>query len=139
MSANTNPIFVLTPNSLPGLITVANLTCDGSGTLVTILTAGTNGSRVDQVVFRNSQATQAASSAMRGVVFLTDAAGANPMIVGEVLLAATTRSATVLGATGTVTFSPALTLKQGQILKACISIHASAADDTVATAFGGDF
>ena len=134
----TNPQFVITPNGIPVQLTTANLASDGSGSLTTIVTAGSSGTRVDAVIFRNGQATQAASSAMRGALFLSDAAGANPRLVGEVLLAAATRSATVLGSTGTFTFSPPLMMRSGQILYATISIHASAADDTSCLPFGGD-
>lgn len=134
-----NPQFTQTPNGIPIQLTVANTACDGSGSLTTLVTAGASGTRVDAVTFRNGQASQAASSAMRGAVFLSDAAGANPRIVGEVLLSALTRSATVLGATGTITFSPPLVMKSGQILYACISVRASAADDTSCVAFAGDF
>lgn len=139
MPANINPIFTITPNCFPAVITAANLASDGSGSLVTIVTAGTNGTRVDAVKFTNSQATQAASSAMLVKVFVSDVNGANPRIVGETTMAAATRSATVAGATATVTLSPAQTMKSGQIMYASISIHAGAQDDTVASPNAGDF
>lgn len=139
MSANTTPIFVLTPNCKPIVLTAANTASDGSGSPTLLLTAGANGSRVDAVTFTNAQATQAASSAMRGVVFLSDTSGANYRIVKEILIAAATRSATVLGATSTITFSPPLVIQSGQLLGCCISVRASAADDTVVTPYGGDF
>lgn len=139
MPANTDPIFTMVPNSLPITLTAANLASDGSGTIPTLLTAGTFGTRVDQVVFRNAQLTQALSSNMIGKVFLSDASGLNWKLIGEVLLPATTRSATVIGATGTITFSPALTLKSGQLLGATISVRAGAQDDTSVLAYGGDF
>lgn len=139
MAANTTPIFVLTPNSIPQPSAAANTASDGSGTLVTLLTAGANGSRVDSVQFRNAQITPAASSAMRCVLFLTDASGLNPQPIGEVLLPATTRSNTVIGATNTITFSPALIMQSGQILKFVQSVYAGAQDRIAAIAFGGDF
>ncbi len=137
--ANTNPLFVLTPNSLPVGLTAANLASDGSGVITTLVTAGASGTRVDAVTFRNAQATQAASSAMLGKVFISDASGLNYRLVGEVLIAAVTRSATVIGATSTITFSPALVLRTGQLLGVTKSISASAADDTTVVALSGDF
>lgn len=134
-----NPQFTTAGNTIPVQLTVANTGSDGSGSLTTIVTSASTGTRVDAVTFRNGQATQAASSAMLGKIFLSDAAGANPRLVGEVTIAAATRSATVLGATTTFTFSPPLVMKSGQILYTCISVHASAADDTSAIAFAGDF
>lgn len=141
MPANTNPIFELTPACFAVGCTVANTASDGSGNINLLLTGATFGTRVDAVTFRNAQVTQAASSAMLGKVFITDATGstATYRIVGEVLLAATTRSATVIGANGTVTFSPPLVLSPSQKLGVCTSVRASAADDVVALAYAGDF
>lgn len=133
------PAFVSTPNCLPVAVAAANLASDGSGSLVTLLTAGASGSRVDAITWRNAQTTQAASSAMLGKLFLSDAAGANPRLVGEALIPAATRSATILGATITFTFSPALVMKSGQILYTTQSIYASAADAQHVLPFGGDF
>lgn len=140
MATNKNPIFIKTPRT-PTVAgdTAANTASDGSGSLITLFTAGTEGSRVEQVVFRNAQVTPALSSAMIGKIFLTDAAGANPKLVGEVLLAATTRSNTVAGASGTHTFSPPLLMAAGQILKICQSAYAGAQDLLSVTAYGGDY
>jgi hypothetical protein len=54
MAANITPIFVLAGNIKPARIAAANTAADGSGTLVTLITAGASGSRVDGVRFRNS-------------------------------------------------------------------------------------
>ena len=53
MPANIAPIFVLTPNIGFGRITAANTTSDGSGALITIFTAGANGSRLDFISIIN--------------------------------------------------------------------------------------
>ena len=139
MAANTTPIFTLLPNSLPVTLTAANTASDGSGVITTLVTAGSDGTRVDQVVFRNAQLTQAASSAMLGKIFLSDAAGSNFRIIGEVLIPATTRSATALGATATFTFTPALQMRSGQLLGVTISVRAGAQDDTTVIAYGGNY
>lgn len=133
------PQFTTAANCLPIQITSANTASDGSGLLNPCFSAGTSGSRVDSVTFRNGQLTQAASSSMLGKVFLSNASNASPWMVGEVLIAAATRSATVLGATSTITFSPPLVIASGQVLYATISVRASAADDTSVTVFGGNF
>lgn len=49
MAANFNPIAVLTPNTGQCLLATANLNYDGTGTIVTGFTAGSNGSRVPRV------------------------------------------------------------------------------------------
>lgn len=135
MPANTSPIFGLTPNTVPVQLTAANLASDGSGVITTLVTAGTNGSRVDIVKFTNGQATQAASSNRLGKIFLSDASGTNYRIIGEVLLAATTRSATVIGDNNTFVFSPPLVMKSGQLLGVTISVRAGAQDDTAVSAW----
>lgn len=139
MAANTSPIFTLTGNMIPVSIAAANTASDGSGSLVTLVTAGTNGTRVDGVTFRNGQATAAASSAMVVRVFLSDAAGANFKCIGEAALPAATRSTTVIGTTVTITFSQPIIMKSGQIMSVAQSVYAGAQDLNSVIAYGGDF
>ena len=55
MPANTTPIFPLTPIvSVGSTVSAANTALDGTGTVVTLFTAGTNGSRVDYVRVKNT-------------------------------------------------------------------------------------
>jgi hypothetical protein len=49
MPANTSPIYCNVPANIWGVLTTANTAKDGTGTVVTIFTAGSNGSRVEQV------------------------------------------------------------------------------------------
>jgi len=139
MAKNTTPIFVLDGIGVPQFSAAANLGSDGSGSLVTLVTAGADGALVTSVTFRNAQLTQAASSAMLGKLFLSDAAGANPQIVGEVLIPAATRGAGTLGATATFTFAPSLLMQPGQILYFTQSVYAGAQDRLAAIAFGGQY
>lgn len=139
MAANTSPVFIKQGNFTIGRIAAANTASDGSGTLVTVVTAGADGSRVDGVRFRNSQATAAASSAMVHRVFLTDTAGANPRLIGEVATATATRSTTAVGATSIITFDQPVIMKSGQLMSVCQSVYASAADQFDAIAYAGDY
>ena len=139
MAANTSPIFVLTGDFLPGRIAAANTASDGSGALVTIVTSGANGSRVDGVRFRNAQVALAASSAMVHRIFLSDAAGANYRLIGEIATAAATRSATAIGATSIYTFDLPVIMKSGQIMAVCQSVYAGVQDQFDACAFAGDY
>jgi hypothetical protein len=142
MAANTSPIFILSGNMVPtstNRIVTANTASDGSGTLYTIITGTTNGTRIDGVRFRNSQTTAAASSIMVHRIFLTDASGTNPTLVGEVATAAATRSVSVIGATSTFTFDQPLILKSGQLLRVCQSVYAGSNDQFDAIAFAGDY
>ena len=61
MPPNTTPIFTLTPNIGLASVAAANTASDGSGTLVTLFTAGVNGSRLNSIICRNAQASPAAS------------------------------------------------------------------------------
>lgn len=50
MAANTAPVFPLTPNITVGqTIQTANTAKDGTGTVITLVTGSTNGTRVDSI------------------------------------------------------------------------------------------
>ena len=95
------PAFTATPNAggtLTGArISTANTARDGTGTLGTILTGGTNGTRVDRVQWKATSTTTA------GVIrlFLKDNQG-SPVtrLLAEALVSAITPSATVKSAEG---------------------------------------
>jgi len=139
MAANTSPIFLLTGNFTPARIAAANTASDGSGALVTVVTAGTDGSRVDGVRFRNSQASAALSSNMVMRIFLSDTGGANYRLVGEVTLAAATRSTTVVGATSIFTFDQPIIMQSGQIMAVTQSVYAGVQDQNDAVAYAGNY
>ena len=139
MPANTTPIFILSGNIAIATIAAANTASDGSGTLVTLVTAGSDGTRVDSVRFRNSQVTAAASSNMVHRIFLTDESGNNPRIIGEVATAAATRSASAVGATSIFTFDQPVIMKSGQLLRVIQSVYAGAQDRFDAFAYAGDY
>ena len=52
MAANTTPIYPLTPKVSWGTLATANTAKDGTGTVVTLFEAGTNGARIDQIKVR---------------------------------------------------------------------------------------
>lgn len=89
MAANTSPIFPLTPNIGLAQVSAANTNRDGTGTIVTVFTAGANGSRVEEAIIEGTGTTTA------GVirVFLHD--GANMRLIDEILVPAITPSTTV--------------------------------------------
>lgn len=93
MAANTNPIYVLTPsNGIASFVTGANTATDGTGTVSTVFTAGSNGG-VFQGVRVKANGTNAAS-VMR--IFINNgssaAVTANNALIGELPLSATTGS-----------------------------------------------
>ena len=139
MAANTTPIFIKQGNFTPARIAAANTASDGSGTLVTLVTAVIDGTRVDGVRFINSQATAAVSGAKVLRIFLSDTGGANPRLIGEVAMATATRSNTVIGATSIYTFDQAIVMKSGQLMSVCMSVYAGVQDQTDAIAYAGDY
>jgi hypothetical protein len=139
MPANNNPIFVDSGNFTPARITAANTASDGSGALVTVVTSGADGTRVDGVRFRNSQASAATSSAMVMRMFLSDTLGTNYRLIGEVVMGAATRSVTVVGATAIFTFDQPIIMKSGQIMAVCQSVYAGVQDQNDAVAYAGDY
>jgi hypothetical protein len=139
MAQNTSPVFVLIPLTPTATIAAANTARDGSGSLVTLFTCGANGGRIESIKFTSAQATAAASSAMVGRVFVSDAAGANPRLHTEIAIATATASTTVIGATSTITFPGGLPLKTGQIVYVTQSVYAGAQDQMHVTAQAGDY
>jgi len=139
MPANNNPIFLASGNFTPARIAAANTASDGSGALVTVVTAGADGSRVDGVRFRNSQASAALSSAMVFRVFLSDTLGANYRLIGEVAVTAATRSTTAIGATAIFTFDQPIIMQSGQIMAVCQSVYAGVQDQNDAVAYAGNY
>lgn len=140
--ANTNPIFTLTPNNGRVNLTTANITRDLSSTTnaALLVTAGASGTRVDTITFTHSASsqTQVSVAAVGRIWICTSNAGANPRLIREIALTAVTPSATAIGATFQMTFSPALTLASGEYLWAAISAtQTSGGYDVVSS--GGDF
>jgi hypothetical protein len=140
MPANTSPIFIASGNFTPVRITGPSTSVDGSvqTNLVQLVTAGANGTRVDGVRFRNSQATPAPSSPMIHRVYLKTATGIFRLI-GEVFTVGASRSATVLGATSIVTFDQPLILKLNQSLWVGQTIYVDGRDQFDAIAYAGNY
>ena len=139
MAANTTPIFIKQGNVGLARIAAANTASDGSGTLVTLVTSAVDGTRIDGVRFRNAQVTAAASTAMVHKIFLTDSAGNNPRLIGEIATAAATRTVSVIGSTSIYTFDQPIVMLSGQVLKVSQSVYAGVQDQFDAQAFAGDY
>ena len=139
MAANTTPIFVLSPATTTATISAANTTRDGSGTLVPVFTASTDGSRVDFITFVSAQVTAATNSAMVCRIFITDTTGSNPRLIQEAALGAVAASATAVGALNSVFFANGLLLSSGQQIQVSKSVHAGQQDTVHVTVRGGHY
>jgi hypothetical protein len=139
MAANTNPIFTLTGNFLPVRLSAGNTASDGSGTIYTIVTAGTDGTRVDGVRFRNSQVVAAVSTAMVHRIFLSGTAGTGHRLVGEVATGAATRNVSTIGATSLFVFDQPIIMQPGQVMSVAQSAYAGAQDQFDAIAYASNY
>lgn len=137
-----NPIFISTANNGRVRLTTANTTRDLSTTTNAglLFTAPAAGSRIDIIEFNHTAAsqTQASIAAVGRVWLCEDSAGTNPRLKREIALTAVTPSATAIGATFTMTFSPPLILKSGEALWASISATQTSGSYDIVTS-GGDF
>lgn len=95
MAASNNPIFLATPNA-GGIgnaaIATANTAKDGTGTVLTVFTAGANGSWCDYLTFRaigTNIATVARAFLNNGGA---NSSATNNILIGEITLSATTLS-----------------------------------------------
>mgnify|MGYP007002350095 FL=1 len=135
MPANINPIYPLTPKVSWGQIATANVAKDGTGTVVTVFTAGANGARVDYLKVR-AKGTNVAT-VLR--IFINN--GSDPTVadnnalVLEQTIAATTNSETASLADNLITLD--MSIPAGY--KITCTIGTTVAAGLVVTAFAGDY
>lgn len=125
MSTTAN--YAATPRCGIAQVSVANTNRDGTGTLATVFTAGSNGSRIDDVQVK------AVGNTTAGMVRLYIHDGTNARLITEIAVSAVTPSATTAAFEGGITLSESL--PTGYSLRA--SVHN--AETLNVFAFGGDF
>jgi hypothetical protein len=86
----TAPNYAATPRSAVGQISTANTARDGTGTIVSVITGGANGTRVDDITI------QATATTTAGIVrlFLSLDGGTTNRLIREVEITARTPSGT---------------------------------------------
>jgi hypothetical protein len=126
MTANINPIFPLTPVIGAGQVSTANTNRDGTGTLASILTGATDGTRVHRITIHATVTTTA------GMVRLFIDDLTNKRLWREIPISAVTVSASVAGFEYILELfgELALHLPNGYILKA--STHNAEAINVIA-------
>lgn len=127
--ANTAPIFGLTPNVGKSSLSVANTNRDGTGSSVTVFTAGTAGSMVNGVVIKATATTTA------GMIRLFYYDGSSYFLAEEISVSAITPSASVQSFTGTSSIFNRRPLPSGSFIKA--ATHNG--ETFHVTVFGEDF
>lgn len=136
MAAGNSPIFIATPRTA-GITTGvnANTAFDGTGTVATIFTAGTNGSKVEDVylvAMGTNVATVVRFFINNGS---TNTTAANNNLVHEETMAANTASQ--VAASIPVRWIANLVLPAGYKLN--VTIGTAIASGIMATAVGGDY
>lgn len=124
----STPSYAASPLMQVAQISTANTARDGTGTIATVVTAGTNGCRIEEVVITATGTTTA------GVVRLFINDGTNTRLLAEVPITAITVGASTPGFTARLTFAN-LVLESGDSLRA--STHN--AETFNVFAFGGSF
>jgi hypothetical protein len=107
----TSAQYAATPATAIAQVSVANTNRDGAGTIVDVLTAGANGTRVDDISITATGATTA------GVVRLFLYDGTNTSLWKEILVTAVTPS-TSIAVWSAILPELALVLKSGWKLRA---------------------
>jgi hypothetical protein len=103
--------YAATPRAAVAVVSAANTARDGTGTLVTVFTAGASGSRIDDIRIT------AAGTVTAGVVRLFVHDGTNARLLQEVMVTAVTPSTTVETWSFTL-LNQALVLPTGYSLRA---------------------
>jgi len=148
MPANTNPIFVLTPDrgiNGGGRITGVNTSRDlstSTANAVNIFSAGTNGSRVDSIdimVASTGQTTSSTASIVR-IFQCTDGSYSNPRLLREEAVGVKTINATTgAAAVNTISFTTPIVLPSGYYLVATMSSTPGTGLFMDVTVYGGDY
>ena len=128
----TAPQYAATPHLEAAVLSSANSNRDGTGTLVDVVTAGANGTKVDRIIITATATTTV------GMIRLYAHDGSTSRLLGEMTVTAVTPSATAMAWQGEFNFSDPdrlLMLKAGWKLRA----STEKAETFHVIAFGGEF
>lgn len=136
MAANTTPIFVGTPrNAYITTGTTANTLFDGTGTVATVFTAGSNGSKVETVNLWNLGTNVATVVRFFVNNGSTNATAGNNALIQEITWA--TNTASQVAASTPVSWNANLYLPAGYKLN--VTIGTAVASGVMVNCQGGDF
>lgn len=124
------PVYIGTPKTWQAALSAANTNRDGTGTIVSVASAGAApGSRIDRIKI------EAAGTTTAGVIRLYISNGTNIRLFREILVTAITPSATIKVWEYELTFADGLVLPNGWSLQA--ATHN--AENFNVFAHGGDY
>jgi hypothetical protein len=130
MAANGN--YAATPRAAVAQLTAANTARDGTGTIVSVITGATTGTRVDDLVI---QATGATTAGMIRL-FLSLDGGTTSRLIREIPVTAITPSATVQAFSASLTNLALLLPNASAVLRASTN---NAETFNIAVVRAGDF
>ena len=138
MAQNTSPIFPLTPRVSWVAISGSNSAVNGTGTVNTVFTAQTNGSRIDYLSLAASGS--AATTVLR--VFLNNGSAnstaTNNILFTEYALPSST-AATTIPAGPTLTIPMNISLPNGYNVNVTLGTSVTSSGGWNVTAVGGDY
>lgn len=132
MALTYQPPFTQIPEIGLATLVAANTARDGSGTITTVFTAGTDGALIKRIKFIPAQATAAAVGAKVCCVFISKDAGTTWHFYQEVAMATSTPSTTVaaVASTQTINFPDGLVIDPNVQIGATITVYAGVQDRT---------
>lgn len=128
MPANTSPIFTLTPQIGMVQVSTANTNRDGSGTLGTLITGATNGTRIRRIDCKATGTTTA------GMLRFYMHDGTNTRLWFEIAVSAVTPSASVPAWSDSRVFADPPVLPSGWSIK--VSTHNAETFNVISTPAG---
>ncbi len=138
--ANTfTPPFTQVPKIGIAALAAANTARDGSGTVVTAFTAGSNGAYVKRVSFTPAMAAVAAISAKVFGIFISIDAGATWQYYKEVSIVTSTTSNSAIAVGAIVSFPDGLVLPAAALIGVIQTVYAGVQDRTQVVVEGSDY
>lgn len=139
MAKTFTPPFTQDANIGYATIAAANTARDGSGSVVTIFTAGADDAFVKRVTFIPAQATAAAVGAKVFCLFISPDSGTTWYFFNEIALATSTPSTTAVATKAVISFPDGLVLENGYLLGATQTVYAGVQDRTSVIVEGSDY
>lgn len=141
MALTYQPPFTQIPNVGFASLTAANAARDGSGSITTAFTAGSDGAFIKRIKFIPAQATAAATTAKVACVFISTNAGSTWTFYAEVALPTVTPSGTATGEVGTKIFSfpDGLVIPNAALIGVTITVYSGVQDRTSVIVEGSNY
>jgi len=139
MALTYKPPFTQLPKIAALVLVAANTARDGSGSIGTVATIGTDGGFVKRVSFIASPATAGAGAAKVALLWYSTDGGTTWRLFRELAVATATNSTTAIGQISIFSFPDGWVLPASALVGATITVRGSAVDDTTVTIEYSDY